>query len=91
MGDELETVTVTDQLPSRAGTFKRYILIDGRVIRGIDREGRVADILDFEGGIREGSIWPGDGNTLFFQSESGTVIDSRSLLCFRYELFMILL
>ena len=89
MGDELETVTVSDQLSSRASTFKRYALIDGRVIRGIDREGRVSDILDFEGGIKEGSIWPGDSNTLFFQSESGTVINSRSFLCYPCELFMI--
>ena len=80
MGDDLEMVTVTDQLPSRASTFKRYVLIDGRVIRGIDREGRVSDLLDFEGGIKDGSIWSGADDTLFFQSESGTVNDKRSFL-----------
>ena len=72
-GDELESVTLTDQPVSRSTTFKRYVLKDGRIIRGVDKDGRMSELIDFEGGIRKGAIWSGPDNTLYFQTTSGTV------------------
>ena len=81
MGDEPELVTISDRPASQSTSFKRYRLKDGRIINGIDQNGRVSELLDFEDGIIKGTIWPGPEDTIFFQSKSGTVFD--------YEYFLV--